>query len=213
MESYNEIKHRQLQTMLEPIRKQLKQYSPKTLCKNTMASFDENEQNFCLPSMGTDIFIHYPDFAIKQELDMWHHLTLLQYLDTADGTPLSGQWISLQQMPGGVTRGRGFDKDIETMFDRYFSNITAAEFLARCLQLGGKELRGRADVEVVIPIIPIPMPIAYNLSYWSIFLPLPFSTLQALLHRQPNPLFQKHNKTCEKECPIPDIRKYIETVL
>ena len=70
MESYNEIKHRQLQTMLEPIRKQLKQYSPKTLCKNTMASFDENEQNFCLPSMGTDIFIHYPDFAIKQELDM-----------------------------------------------------------------------------------------------------------------------------------------------
>ena len=56
--------------MLEPIREQLKQYSPKTLCKNTMASFDENEQNFCLPSMGTDIFIHYPDFAIKQELDM-----------------------------------------------------------------------------------------------------------------------------------------------
>ena len=155
MESYNEIKHRQLQTMLEPIRKQLKQYSPKTLCKNTMASFDENEQNFCLPSMGTDIFIHYPDFAIKQELDMWHHLTLLQYLDTADGTPLSGQWISLQQMPGGVTRGRGFDKDIETMFDRYFSNITADEFLARCLQLGGKEFRGRADVEVVIPYAPM----------------------------------------------------------
>lgn len=155
MESYNEIKHRQLQTMLEPIREQLKQYSPKTLCKNTMASFDENEQNFCLPSMGTDIFIHYPDFAIKQELDMWHHLTLLQYLDTADGTPLSEQWISLQQMPGGVTRGRGFDKDIETMFDRYFSNITAAEFLARCLLLGGKELRGRADVEVVIPYAPM----------------------------------------------------------
>lgn len=155
MESYNEIKHRQLQTMLEPIREQLKQYSPETLCKNTMASFDENEQNFCLPSMGTDIFIHYPDFTIKQELDMWHHLTLLQYLDTADGTPLSGQWISLQQMPGGVTRGRGFDKDIETMFDRYFSNITADEFLARCLQLGGKELRGRADVEVVIPYAPM----------------------------------------------------------
>lgn len=155
MESYNEIKHRQLQTMLEPIREQLKQYSPETLCKNTMASFDENEQNFCLPSMGTDIFIHYPDFAIKQELDMWHHLTLLQYLDTADGTSLSGQWISLQQMPGGVTRGRGFDKDIETMFDRYFSNITADEFLARCLQLGGKELRGRADVEVVIPYAPM----------------------------------------------------------
>ena len=58
-------------------------------------------------------------------------------------------------MPGGVTRGRGFDKDIETMFDRYFSNITAAEFLARCLLLGGKELRGRADVEVVIPYAPM----------------------------------------------------------
>ena len=58
-------------------------------------------------------------------------------------------------MPGGVTRGRGFDKDIEIMFDRYFSNITAAEFLARCLQLGGKELRGRADVEVVIPYAPM----------------------------------------------------------
>lgn len=155
MASYNEIKNKQLQTMLEPVRERLKNASPEMLCQKAMVSFDENEQIFHLSSMGKEILIHYPDFLIKQELDMWHHLTLLQYLDTADGIPLSGEWIGLQQMHGGMSRGQGFDKDIATMFNRYFSNITADEFLDKCLQLGGKKIEGKADVVAVIPYAPM----------------------------------------------------------
>lgn len=155
MEAYNEIKNRQLQAMLEPVRDRLKKYSPEVLCRKAMVSFDENSQCFCLPSMGQEIIIHYPDFLVQQELEMWHYLTLLQYLDTADGIPLSGKWIGLQQMPGGLSRGRGFDKDIETMFERYFSGIKADEFLEKCLQLGGRKIEGKADVTAVIPYAPM----------------------------------------------------------
>lgn len=154
METYTETKHRQFQAMVEPARERLKKYTPQMLCDKAGVIFDEETQSIRIPSMGRDILVHYPDFIIEEDLEMWHHLTLLQYLDTADGTPLSGKWIGLQQMRGGLSRGRGFDKDIETMFQRYFANVAADEFLGKCLLLGGKETDGKADVSVVIPYAP-----------------------------------------------------------
>lgn len=75
-------------------------------------------------------------------------------MDTADGSPLSGQWIGLASMRGGLSRGTGFDKDIATMFARYFADTTAEEFQGACLRLGGEILPGKADVTVKIPYAP-----------------------------------------------------------
>lgn len=163
METYEETKHRQFQAMVGPARERLKKYTPQMLCSKAGVAFDEDTQRIRIPSMGRDILVHYPDFVIDEELEMWHHLTLLQYLDTADGTPLSGKWIGLQQMRGGLSRGRGFDKDIETMFRQYFAKTTADEFLKKCLLLGGKRTEGKADVSVVIPYAPM-FPVLVN--FW-----------------------------------------------
>ena len=41
------------------------------------------------------------------------------------------------------------------MFERYFSEIKADEFLEKCLQLGGRKIEGKADVTAVIPYAPM----------------------------------------------------------
>lgn len=155
METCNRSQNQQLQAMLVPAENRLKRYSSEMICRKAGISFDEYNQRFSLLSMGQEIQIHYPDFIVEQKLEMWHHLTLLQYLDTSDGTPLSGEWIGLQQMRGGLSRGRGFDKDIDVVFRNYFSGVTAEEFLNICLQLGGIRVEGRADAAAVIPYAPM----------------------------------------------------------
>lgn len=50
--------------------------------------------------------------------------TLLYYLSTADGTPLSGQWISFQQLPGGTFYNRAFQGYSGDELVRYFREET-----------------------------------------------------------------------------------------
>ena len=85
---------------------------------------------------------------------MWRHLTLLQYLDTADGTPLTGTEIALSEMRGGLSRGLGFDKDIALMFSRDFRGAAAEDVGRACAALGGRIVPGKADVTAVIPYAP-----------------------------------------------------------
>ncbi len=85
---------------------------------------------------------------------MWRHLTLLQYLDTADGTPLAGTEIALSQMRGGLSRGWGFDKDLSLMFSREFHDASAEDVARACRALGGRIVPGKADVNAVIHYAP-----------------------------------------------------------
>lgn len=149
-----ELQQRQLTAMLEPARKKLQKYSVEELCEKAGITFDDQTREYLVPSMGMQIRVHYPDFIISQTLDMWHHLTILQYMDTADGTALTDKWISLADMRGGLSRGFGFNKDIETMFRRKFGSVSAERFAQACGNLGGRIQKGKADVSAVIPYAP-----------------------------------------------------------
>ena len=149
-----DAKKRQMELMLTPAQEKLKQRNITALCENAAVSIDSETNALLLPSMGEVIHIRLPDFVITQELDMWRHLTLLQYLDTADGTPLTGREIALSEMRGGLSRGLGFDKDISLMFSRDLHNATAEDFACACEALGGRIIPGKADVSAVIPYAP-----------------------------------------------------------
>lgn len=160
---YNETKNRQMQLMLKSAQEKLKKYTVDELCKKGSIQFDINTDEFLFLSMGQMIRIHYPDFKMNCELDMWHHLTILQYMDTADGSALSGNWIGLSQMRGGLSRGKGFDQDISTMIERDLKEMDAETVKKACLKLGGVEVKGKADLSVRIPYAPM-FPGLFN--YW-----------------------------------------------
>ncbi|MBQ1312157.1 MAG: DUF3786 domain-containing protein [Blautia sp.] len=163
LQNKKDQQNRQLQAMLLLARERLRRYSPEQLCEKAEILFDAAAREFCLKSLGKEIRISYPEFEIQDELDMWHHLTLLQYMDTADGTPLSGKTISLTEMRGGMARGAGFNKDIELMMSRYFSGVGGREFTEACTALGAEILPSRADVTAVFSYAPR-FPITLN--FW-----------------------------------------------
>ena len=147
-------KNRQLELMLTPAREKLAGRKVTDICEKAGVVFDEDTDDLLVPSLGEIIRVRLPDYVILQELDMWRHLTLLQYLDTADGTPLSGTEIGLGDMRGGLSRGLGFDRDIEMMFAREFRKATADDVAAACRALGGRIIPGNADVTAVIDYAP-----------------------------------------------------------
>lgn len=160
---YEETKNRQMQLMLAPARERLKKYTPDELCRKGRIRFDASQSAFLVPSMGRVIPVKYPDFAIEQALDMWHHLTILQYMDTADGHPLSGRWIGLSDMSGGLSRGKGFDKDIDTMVARGLVDVSLKAVKDACLALGGEPAAYKADVSMIIHYAPM-FPVLFN--FW-----------------------------------------------
>jgi len=150
----SDAKNRQMALMLAPAQERLIERDIAELCENAAIILDSAANELLLPSMGEVIHIRLPDFVITQELDMWRHLTLLQYLDTADGTPLTGREIALSEMRGGLSRGLGFDKDISLMFSRDLRGASAEDFARTCEVLGGSIVPGKADVIAVIPYAP-----------------------------------------------------------
>lgn len=149
-----DARHRQFELMLTPARERLLGRDIADMCDRAAVTLDSETGALLLPSMGEVIRVRLPDFVIAQELDMWRHLTLLQYLDTADGTPLTGREIALSEMRGGLSRGLGFDKDIALMFSRDCRGAAAEDVARACAALGGRIVPGKADVTAVIPYAP-----------------------------------------------------------
>lgn len=77
---------------------------------------------------------------------MWHALTLLHYLDLADGTPLLGKMMAFAQYPDGMVRGGGFDRRAELVIRRQLGLLPPEELRRRCLALGAELLPSNADL-------------------------------------------------------------------
>ncbi len=149
--------------MLIPAQERLKKYTPEELCRKACISFDEEKREFTVPSMGLELRVSYPDFAVTGALGLGHMLTILQYMDTADGCQNFDYPISLQQMRGGLSRGQGFDTEIGKMFRRKFSDCSCSQFAQACRELGGTVIDGRGDVTAVIRYAPM-FPVTVN--FW-----------------------------------------------
>lgn len=165
MDSKKEKQNRQLDLMLASIIERLQQHDPADLAEKSGVNYDEEKKLITFESLGMPIVIHVPDYRIEQDLEMWHHLTLLQYLETADGTPLApaGDVISLTDMSGGLARGFSFNKDIEKMFARWFGEVSPEAFAKGCEQLGGSVISGRGDVSAILWYAP-KFPVTVN--FW-----------------------------------------------
>lgn len=163
-----ELQNRQLMAMLIPAKERLKKYSIEEICRKAGIEFDHSQKKFCFNSLGKEVQVSYPDFELTisgiETPGMWHHLTLLQYMDTADGQPLSEEWQSLTEMPGGLSRGAGFNKDISSMISRSFSSLTKEAFAQLCQSLGARIIPSPADVTAEFSYAPR-FPILLN--FWT----------------------------------------------
>ena len=141
--------NRQYESMLTVARERLSRHAPESIARRAGVTWDGGR--LTLPSLGQTVTVTVPDFAVSPELDMWHALTLLHYLDLADGTPLLGKMMAFAQYPDGMVRGGGFDRRAELVIRRQLGLLPPEELRRRCLALGAELLPSNADLCAPLP--------------------------------------------------------------
>ncbi len=108
------------------------------------------------------IQIHWPDCEIAPQLDPWPHLTILQYLAGAKGTPLTGRFVSLSDFrEGGLARGSSFDRENDRIIGK-IGKSDAAAIQEAAAKLGGTVIQGKADMTIRFSFFPN-FPLVLNL--------------------------------------------------
>lgn len=127
---------------------------PLEIAEKAHVIFDQEQQVFLFSSLGENITVHYPSYAIEPRLEEWHHLVTLHYLEMADGAPLSQQMVSFRELRDGMVRGGGFDRTCEQAMARYFGKKPLENLRAVCAALGARLEDSNADLCAVLPFLP-----------------------------------------------------------
>lgn len=129
--------------MLSAAKQRLLLCDPEKICQSSHVSFYDHL--FSFESLGQSITVTYPECQITPTLDPWHQLTILHYLAMADGTPLSGTYITFSQIRDGLIRGGGFDRDTEAKIKHHIGNLSPEILTNRCKELGASIISSPAD--------------------------------------------------------------------
>lgn len=107
-----------------------------------------------LQSFGQTVSICLEACQFSPEIGDWHALTLLHYLDLADGAALTGRLISFADYPDGLIRGAGFDRNAELVIRRDLGVLPPEALRQRALALGAELLPSNADFCARISFAP-----------------------------------------------------------
>ena len=141
----NAKENRMFREMRKAALQRLRDRNPELIASCSGIPFDSDHSLFHLNSLGNEIRVHFPDFRTEGTEDEWHELVLLHYMDMADGTPLTGQLIPFGELPQGMIRGGGFDRDSERTLGEIFGEISAGVAEEICRKLGAEIIPSKAD--------------------------------------------------------------------
>lgn len=137
------MENRQFELMLEAARSRLLRHEPEEISEKAGARYENGV--FWVRTLGRCVEVQWPDGKITPPVSKWHALTLLHYLDLADGTPLTGRTITFSQYKDGLVRGGGLDRNAELIVRRDLGVLPREKLARRCEALGAELLPSNAD--------------------------------------------------------------------
>lgn len=137
------MENRQFELMLEAARSRLLRHVPEEISEKAGVRYENGV--FWVRTLGRRVEIQWPAGKITSPVSKWHALTLLHYLDLADGTPLTGRTITFSQYKDGLVRGGGLDRNTELIVRRDLGVLPREELARRCETLGAELLPSNAD--------------------------------------------------------------------
>lgn len=137
------MENRQFELMLEAARSRLLRHVPEEISEKAGVRYENGV--FWVRTLGRRVEIQWPAGKITPPVSKWHTLTLLHYLDLADGTPLTGRTITFSQYKDGLVRGGGLDRNTELIVRRDLGVLPREELARRCEALGAELLPSNAD--------------------------------------------------------------------
>ena len=137
------MENRQFEAMLSVAQERLAQHAPEDIAGKAGAQYADG--SFSLKTLGQTVTVRLSDCTIQPPLSKWHALTLLHYLDLADGAPLTGRTITFSQYKDGLVRGGGLDRNAELIVRRDLGILPPEDLERRCRSLGAELLPSNAD--------------------------------------------------------------------
>ncbi len=151
---------RQYLQMLAAAKEKLRLLEPAKIARSTGCAW--NGCVFEAATLGIPIQIHWPDCAVTPQLEMWHHLTILQSMAGATEMPLTGRYLSLCDFrEGGLARGSSFDRENDRIL-RQIGTLDPAAIQKAAAKLGGVAIPGTADLTFQFSFLPR-FPLVLNL--------------------------------------------------
>lgn len=147
--------NRMFDEMLKAARVRLAGRSAEDISKKTKIVLDKEKSRFHFKSLGKDVVISYPEFEFQAEINEWHALTVLHYMDMSDGTLPVDSIISFSQLKNGMIRGGGFDRRVEQVIEGLTEKMTEEQMIEVCLKMDGKIIKSNADLCFVFDYLPL----------------------------------------------------------
>ena len=132
MEYKNQTENRAFQEMLLAAVKRLQNRSGEEIAAKSGAVFHSSRNMLEVPSFHETIEIQLPEFRINSNMDEWHYLTLLHYLDMADGTEGSQKLITFGNLKDGLIRGTKFDRTAEQKLEKLLQDKDPEKIQKAC---------------------------------------------------------------------------------
>jgi hypothetical protein len=149
---------------VDEIRRKLKEKNPERMALNTGAIYTplgETSGKFKLAFWSREVTIRFPDFTgiytgTGESINTFELTMLAYYFDVSDGTPLSGEWIAFNQIPGGMFYAQAFQGYTGNELAKAFGNDSDAFMEANALLAGRREFFGNfAYSYQILPRVPI----------------------------------------------------------
>lgn len=140
--------------MLQPAKERVCRHLPEEIAEKSGAVFYKEESFLELKSFNQTVRIAFPACTFYPQIDEWHQLVILHYLDLADGTEVSPQMITFGGLKDGLVRGTKFDRDMDRALREFLAGKTQEQMATACRALGAQFVEERADLCAVFPFLP-----------------------------------------------------------
>lgn len=146
--------NRQYDLMLSSIAERLKKLDIEGIAKSAGLLVRENTIEF--ESFGEKGILYLPGFTASENIEMWQHLAVLQFLEAYLGEDSGESWISLSELEDSdVSRSASFDKAVRDAAASGLTGVPRDIIAKEAESLGGKVLDGsKADMSIIFYFLP-----------------------------------------------------------
>ncbi len=149
---------------IDEIRARLVRKHPELLASRTgtlYTSRDAATGEFKLEFWGRKVLLTFPEFTgaffdTGESLNTFDLTMLAYYFDICDGTPMTGEWIAFNQIPGGLFYAQAFQSYTGDELAKVFKNNSEAFIDANLRLQGRREFFGNISFSYqVLPRVPV----------------------------------------------------------
>lgn len=133
---------------------------PENISAKSAVPFNREKSYFEFLFLNEPVRVCYPSGEVyhagEEKASFYLSIILLHYLTTADGTPLSGRWISFKELPGGLIYYPAFQKRALEPLIKAFGNSPDLFVKAGSLLGGIPGENGKKTVTIsAFPLVPV----------------------------------------------------------